>query len=238
MRRDEIILRPTVAASTGELENDENLGLELQAGDHLDTERENPSIAPHSCLYCSDVQLDLRTYIEIGKTALDACRLRLGAEKGCLLFSSLLRDVNDISSDVLELLSNRIITNLSSSNIHFYSSIAGEIGHFNLYAIPGMSHRCNTSTFLPSFLSSPGATPSTEFAHRQHPPNLAPNSQLSFDRLKGWLGECHSKHTTCRSFQIEYMPRRLLEITGSTECTKVRLCTDPPIAPYTTLSYC
>ncbi|KAI0446188.1 heterokaryon incompatibility protein-domain-containing protein [Xylaria telfairii] len=237
VRRDEIILRPAVAVSTGELENDGNLGLESQARDHLDTERENPSIAPHSCSYCSNVRLDLRTYVEIGKTTLDIPRLQFGAEKGCLLFSSLLRDVDDVLGDVPELPSDRIITNLSSSNIRFYSSIVGEIGHFDLYAVPGMS-QCNASASPSSFLSLPGATPSTEFAHRQYPPNLAPNSQLSFDRLKGWLGECHFKHTTCRSFQIEYMPRRLLEVAGSTERTRVRLCTDPPIAPYTTLSYC
>ncbi|KAI1752580.1 heterokaryon incompatibility protein-domain-containing protein [Xylaria castorea] len=238
VRRDEIILRPTVAVSTGELGNDGNLGLESQAGDHLHTERENPPIAPHSCSYCSDVRLDLRTYIESGKTALDTRRLRLGAEKGCLLFSSLLRAVDDVLSDVSALPSDRIITNVSSSIIDFYSSIVGEIGSFDLYAVPGMSHRFHASAFFSCLLSSPGATTSTEFVHRQHPPNLAPNSQLSFNRLKGWLGECHSKHTTCRLFQIEYMPRRLLEVTGSTECPRVRLCTDPPIAPYTTLSYC
>ncbi|KAI1129539.1 heterokaryon incompatibility protein-domain-containing protein [Nemania abortiva] len=88
-----------------------------------------------------------------------------------------------------------------------------------------MSHRCNTTT-------------STELVHLQPPPNLAPNSQLSFNKLKGWLGECHSKHTACRSFQVEYMPRRLLEMTASAEAPRTRLCTDPPIAPYAALSYC
>ncbi|KAI3326597.1 hypothetical protein HD806DRAFT_520390 [Xylariaceae sp. AK1471] len=95
----------------------------------------------------------------------------------------------------------------------------GEIRHFDLYAIPGQLK-------------------STGFAHRQLPPNLAPNTKLSFDRLKRWLGECHARHTMCRSFQIEYMPKRLLEVTGSIERPSVRLCTNPSVGAYVTLSYC
>ncbi|KAI0100094.1 hypothetical protein GGR51DRAFT_533802, partial [Nemania sp. FL0031] len=219
VRRDEIVLRHTVAVSAGELVGHGNLALESQAVDHLRMEEENPSIAPHSCSYCGDVRLDLRTYIESSKTTLDIRRLRLGAENGCLLFSSLLRGVDAVLSDAPALTSDHIIISLFMSTITFHSSIVGEIGHFDLYAVPG-------------------AIASSELAHRQHPPNLAPNSQLSFNRLKSWLSECHLKHTTCRLFQIEYMPRRLLQVTGSTERLRVRLCTDPPIAPYATLSYC
>lgn len=154
VNRDEIILRPTVAVPTKELRNDGNLGLESQARDHLRTEKENPSIAPHSCSYCNDVRLDLRTYVESGKTALDIGCLRLGAKKGCLLFSSLLRDVDDALKDVTVFPNDHITTNLSSSTIRFYSNIVGDIGNFDLYAVPGMSHRYKLIRFLLPFVYS------------------------------------------------------------------------------------
>ncbi|KAJ8112927.1 hypothetical protein ONZ43_g5275 [Nemania bipapillata] len=141
VRCDNIILRPVLAVPTAEVGNDENIGLQSQARDHLYTEKENPSIAPHSCSYCSDFRLDLRPHIESGKTALNIRRLRFGAENGCLLFSLLLGDADDDAlSDASELPSDRIITNLSSSVVHFYSSLGGEIGYFDMHAVPGMSH--------------------------------------------------------------------------------------------------
>lgn len=74
--------------------------------------------------------------------------------------------------------------------------------------------------------------------HRELPPNLAPNSPLSFNRLRGWLDECHSGHPKCKAFRTEYMPKRVLEIRESLENLIVRLCTNPPLALYATLSYC
>lgn len=74
--------------------------------------------------------------------------------------------------------------------------------------------------------------------HQGLPPNLAPNSPLSFNRLRGWLNECQEDHPKCRAFRTEYMPKRVLEVKEGPEHPAVRLCTNPPLASYATLSYC
>ncbi|KAK0631308.1 heterokaryon incompatibility protein-domain-containing protein [Immersiella caudata] len=94
----------------------------------------------------------------------------------------------------------------------------GELGEFFIYTVPG-------------------AKPLSHHLGHTLPPNLVPNSHLSFERARRWLKACTQEHIRCQAFNTPYMPTRILEISKDNNIA-VRLVTNPPAAPYTTLSYC
>jgi hypothetical protein len=72
------------------------------------------------------------------------------------------------------------------------------------------------------------------------PPNLLPDSQLSFARARSWLEACDRGHANCRAHAIAapYMPRRVLEIQSTSTMLRARLTANANLAPYAALSYC
>ncbi|KAI0179040.1 heterokaryon incompatibility protein-domain-containing protein [Hypoxylon sp. FL1284] len=216
-RRDRIIIRPK-GTILREIEGGALLSDPRTLG-HLDAEKANPSIDPHTCAHCAQLRVDLRKYVETAETALTISSVKSGAEDGCPFLSSLLREIYEYAEDVTKLKDDPITASFSSSVGHFYTRMVGDIGVFDAYEIPGQA-TCS------------------ELAYRALPPNLAPNSALSFNRLRSWLNQCHLDHPRCRAFKIEYMPKRVLEIEEGLEHPTVRLCTNPPLALYVTLSYC
>lgn len=80
--------------------------------------------------------------------------------------------------------------------------------------------------------------PSTGILSRRSPPNLVPNSDLSYRRVKNWIDDCNSNHTKCSSRPRDFMPTRLLHISGTGKEPTVRLSNDHPFVPYAALSYC
>lgn len=73
------------------------------------------------------------------------------------------------------------------------------------------------------------------------PPNLIPNSDLSFKRARRWLSDCEQTHSKCRAFNVlkkPHMPSRVLEVVGTPRELSVRLVANPKRAPYIALSYC
>ncbi|XXH05361.1 hypothetical protein Hte_011787 [Hypoxylon texense] len=221
VRRDRIVLRreAAVSLSTEQAEHSKIPADYSQIAEHLDAERANPSIAPHTCTHCAKVRIDLRRYIETAETGPTISNLKAAAEDGCPFLSSLLREIYEYADDETELADDPITTSFSSSVGHFYMRMVGDIGVFDAYEVPGQAS-------------------SDELVHRELPPNLAPNSSISFNRLRGWLDECHLGHPKCKAFRTEYMPKRVLEIKEGPEHPIVRLRTNPPLALYATLSYC
>ncbi|KAK1988377.1 heterokaryon incompatibility protein-domain-containing protein, partial [Colletotrichum cereale] len=70
------------------------------------------------------------------------------------------------------------------------------------------------------------------------PPNLVSDSELSYRRIKRWMHECQRSHSKCSSRSNKFVPTRLLHVSGTPQYPKIKLSTEPPIAPYATLSYC
>ncbi|KAF6817816.1 hypothetical protein CSOJ01_02253 [Colletotrichum sojae] len=86
--------------------------------------------------------------------------------------------------------------------------------------------------------AAPGAPPAASPFVDLLPPNLAPNSELSFKRIKSWLSECSASHIKCPKHSGNFMPRRVLHISKSGEGLSVRLSSDHSPGKYATLSYC
>ncbi|KAK3368364.1 heterokaryon incompatibility protein-domain-containing protein [Podospora didyma] len=87
----------------------------------------------------------------------------------------------------------------------------------------------------------PGDNPVHQYIGHWQPPNLVPDSQLSFTRARTWLEKCQRGHVECQRFNSSYMPKRVLEIVSDPmEEARFRVClsADPEPAPYATLSYC
>ncbi|KAK3375697.1 heterokaryon incompatibility protein-domain-containing protein [Lasiosphaeria ovina] len=87
-----------------------------------------------------------------------------------------------------------------------------------------------------------------DFIGHELPPNLAPDSQLSFARIRGWLEDCDRNHASCRAARPTFMPKRVIEISSNTDADadsdasaapiRARLVRDEKVAPYIALSYC
>ncbi|KAI1770788.1 heterokaryon incompatibility protein-domain-containing protein [Hypoxylon cercidicola] len=234
LRRDRIILRPE---PTRQVENNKAPVEHSQTAEHLDAERANPSIAPHTCAHCAKLRIDLRRHIETAEMGLTISKVKAGAEDGCPFLSSLLREIYEYVEDETELGDDPITTSFSASVGHFHTRMVGDIGVFDAYEIPGLLNNIINRLYV-SLTSTAGQASCNELVHRGLPPNLAPNSALSFNRLRSWLDECQQSHPKCKAFRTEYMPRRVLEIKEGPKQPTVRLCTDPPSALYVTLSYC
>lgn len=73
------------------------------------------------------------------------------------------------------------------------------------------------------------------------PPNLAPNSELSFYRARTWIQECLCKHEGCNLRVAEeetFVPKRVLSVKKAAHGPSVQLFSDPATQQYATLSYC
>lgn len=83
-----------------------------------------------------------------------------------------------------------------------------------------------------------GETPETPMLDTLLPPNLVPNSDLSFTRARNWLNKCDSTHTECHAFRESFMPHRLIDVGTDAANPTIRLITTSELSPYATLSYC
>ncbi|KAK4664587.1 uncharacterized protein QC763_0087530 [Podospora pseudopauciseta] len=91
----------------------------------------------------------------------------------------------------------------------------------------------------------PGQTPHKLFGS-QPPPNIVPNSQVSFTRARRFLEDCVANHAQCRDFNLKHMPTRVLEVYSASDTDtpdspmpfRVRLVSNPAPRAYATLSYC
>ncbi|KAK0610743.1 heterokaryon incompatibility protein-domain-containing protein [Immersiella caudata] len=93
----------------------------------------------------------------------------------------------------------------------------------------------------PAFsLTSTGTKPLHDLLGGYLPPNLIPNSELSFTRARIWLQACDKNHAECRKHAVKspYMPKRVLEVHGAPLTLRARLVNNAPPASYAALSYC
>ncbi|VBB81707.1 Putative protein of unknown function [Podospora comata] len=204
----------------------------------------HPLAKPHSCPHCVAIAVDLRRQLarvtfrgdawarEGWTTAnrkfpLTVDQARAASHKGCAFYRYLLADDDPayaIRNDVWGSSPGRIPFEIVMQNGRcrlYPGRRKGEFREFSLYTIPGQKA-------LHPFLGY------------QLPPNLVPNSQLSFTRVRGWLNECLRNHKLCNAFQRAYMPKRLIEVTTTAASGSLcaRLVTNPTPGRYAALSYC
>ncbi|KAK0671570.1 heterokaryon incompatibility protein-domain-containing protein [Cercophora samala] len=204
----------------------------------------HPLVRAHSCSYCAAITVDVRrqqarvtfrgdVWARKGwitayrKFPLTVDQARAASHDECAFYRYLLADDSPdyaIRNEIWGSCPGRIPYQIEMRDGRSRLSPGrrkGEFREFSLFTIPGQKA-------LHPFLGY------------QLPPNLVPNSQLSFTRVQGWLDECRQNHKLCNSFQRGYMPKRLLEVTTvrGSQLFRARLVTNPPPGPYAALSYC
>ncbi|KAK4185212.1 heterokaryon incompatibility protein-domain-containing protein [Podospora australis] len=213
---------------------------------HLQEVESRPETAVHSCHYCSSIFLDLRRKQASHTTRRDRTgsgekgwrtsekkldlnveQATAAAEDGCNFYATLVRldggPSKGLNNEHFGMAQGRIpyqITMQQDACVFSPGRRAGEFLDFVLYPVPREKS-------------------SHPYLGHELPPNLLPNSQLSFRRVRGWLDECRLSHTRCNTFQHQsFMPKRLIEVTAADKGIRARLVTNAPLAPYAALSYC
>lgn len=203
-------------------------------------DQDQKDVSPHTCRHCSRITIDMRQNSKDGKddgqigfteadviSALkDNCALFSAFRQGAYLVSMTSGPDNPIW--VERTLKQPAIVNFFEvdwERLKLGYKMNNRLGELVLYNVPGQK---------PHELFGP-----------QPPPNLLPNSELSYSRARKYLRDCSANHTKCREFNLSHMPTRLLEVVTRPNSPNpdephliVRLVSNPPPAPYATLSYC
>jgi hypothetical protein len=228
----------------------------------LTNESRHPNISSHTCSYCNQICLDLRirtdreppkqVYQDVIK--FDGIAL---SEGGCAFLQTICpSDRKHYTLDPSE----------SVEQSSKYGSLTGgiftlaysvshedekrvEVGFKygwwseNTQRPPSFTLKLDQYLYVymhPENLPGSGHTSSQHLLSFKLPPNLAPNSILSYSRAQAWLRDCTENHSECKSPHryTRFMPKRILELNKGLDKPLIRLVTDPPIAAYTALSYC
>ncbi|KAK6835975.1 heterokaryon incompatibility protein-domain-containing protein [Apiospora arundinis] len=219
-----------------------------EAAQHLRAEADHPEVAPHSCSLCQSFVIDFSELEVNGGGSSSVARPDLNvpevveaASKGCLFFSYFLQPPEFGAV-------HRRWKKLEGSThpeYHFWMEYKGADEGLELrLALHGARTKLDFDIF-----DLPGTKPGSEcrWAYHQLPPNLVPNSNLSFARLRNWFEDCEKNHAHCRTYSNSYpfTPARLLEVTGPNDAPNVRLRVSNGPAEgaatrtqYAILSYC
>ncbi|KAK0672651.1 heterokaryon incompatibility protein-domain-containing protein [Cercophora samala] len=203
-------------------------------------EHDQNEVSPHTCRHCSRITIDMRQTSKYGKVdgqigfteadvaaALkDNCALFSAFHGGAYLVSMTSGPDNPIWVE-RSLKQPPIVSfhEVDSERLELGYQMHNRLGEFVLYNVPGQKPH--------------------DLFGSQPPPNILPNSELSFSRARRYLEDCSANHTKCREFNLKHMPTRLLEVSPYPNSSTpgeppfvVRLVTNPAPAPYATLSYC
>ncbi|KAK0745121.1 heterokaryon incompatibility protein-domain-containing protein [Apiosordaria backusii] len=203
-------------------------------------DQEDLDVAPHTCRHCSKITIDMRQNSKDGKVHGDigftAADVASALEDKCALFSAfhkgsyLVRLTSGPENPIWverTLKQPALVTfhEIDLEQLKLGYKMTNRLGEFVLYTVPGQQPH--------------------ELFGSQPPPNILPNSHLSFSRACQFLDECSANHARCSDFNLKHMPTRLLEVsavpdpkTADGPSFRVRLVTNPPPSPYVTLSYC
>ncbi|KAK4450449.1 heterokaryon incompatibility protein-domain-containing protein [Podospora aff. communis PSN243] len=205
----------------------------------------NPAISPHICGACRNISVDVRRQrayqllagdeklpkgwrIHEFPTGLTYGDAVAAARNGCLFFSSLTRVWGwaGIDSKVTVAATVRRVISLGFSAQRVEAKRPKQ--------------RLSTPTQSLTLYTVPGTKPLHHLLGNYLPPNLLPDSELSFTRARSWLQACDNNHANCRKHAATnpYMPKRLLQLHGTSPALRARLVTNAPLAPYVALSYC
>ncbi|KAK4198293.1 heterokaryon incompatibility protein-domain-containing protein [Triangularia verruculosa] len=234
------IAHRTTATETKEPQN----SIPTSVEQHLLEGGRHPPAVPHSCSYCAAITVDVRRQLAkvtyrgdawgrkgwttgYRKLPLTVAGAKVAGRNGCAFYAYLVAEDDpaySVRNEIWGSTVGRIPYEVRMQDSRCGLALGrrkGEFREFSLYSVPGQKTL-------------------HEFLGNQLPPNLVPNSQLSFINIRGWLSECRQKHSLCNSFQRAYMPKRLIEVTRApgSDTIHSRLVTKPPLAPYAALSYC
>ncbi|KAK4173717.1 heterokaryon incompatibility protein-domain-containing protein [Triangularia setosa] len=198
-------------------------------------------ISPHTCRHCSRITIDMRQNSKDGKIdgqiGFTVDDVDPALKNDCALFSAfhegayLVRMTSGPDNPIwvertLKQPAMVSFHEMDSERLKLGYTMTNRLGEFVLYSVPGQKAH--------------------ELFGSQPPPNILPNSELSFSRARKYLDECSANHARCRDFNLKHMPTHLLEILSNSTITtsspfpsfRVRLVTNPSLAPYAALSYC
>ncbi|KAK5654040.1 hypothetical protein OQA88_7718 [Cercophora sp. LCS_1] len=218
----------------------------------------DPETACHSCLHCTRLFLDLRKQEadfvmpatdsfegEFGRirgrdTGFTFADAEAAASDGCVLFAfvvrmATLRSADEARSPAWRYRQNQIKAIFTMRARRGEATVGFKVDRAGAGGASGMAE-----IFAGKFAlyTVPGTKPLHEFLGHWLPPNLNPNSQLSFTHARSWIDKCSREHPECIAFNRPFMPARVLQVSPVGASLRVRLLNNPKLAPYATLSYC
>lgn len=236
--------RPLSGDGRGPPTNDEWLATNVEV---QELAAANPAVAPHSCSFCREWELDLRqdnfgniTQRNLGETrsGFNLSYAREMAGTGCPFFErSLQLESGGMKDDAVVSVFASDLDSEPEVSINWKDDRnTDRSAVYEVYLPHGTP--LHPPTPWAETLTRPDIRPSIDWIAVRVPPNLVPNSSLSYRRVKGWIDECSSNHVKCSSRPRDFMPSRVLHISGTGEEPTIRLSSDHPPAPYVVLSYC
>ncbi|KAK0648256.1 heterokaryon incompatibility protein-domain-containing protein [Cercophora newfieldiana] len=248
-RRDRLISRVQDGGDIAreEVEDTQAPSLVVQ---HQILEKANPHVSPHTCSYCRQVSVDLRRQrayqflpgdrqrpkgwrVQPSWTGFTHGDALAAAGDGCLFFAFVTRILRIPGSSTAD---DHGFEITMTGMVHGVATLGLSIQR----SYQGRTPQRHNPTQSLSLYTVPGTKPLHETIGSYLPPNLLPDSQLSFTRARRWLETCDNDHPGCRAHAVSrpYMPKRVLEIDSTSPILRARLSTHAPLAPYAALSYC
>jgi hypothetical protein len=259
---------------------------DFEVAQHSWNEATHLDIAPHTCIHCEKLCIDIRELASeswmrlkswafengpdisitspTGTTVYEAVR---SASQGCAFWAALMHgsdyDINYFSNHLARSLpSDQYLKDGELSELYsdddgkiMLSYVAskeaqpsiefklgrgpGQPTYLHIWVPPG---KLRVETWFLSILTGYGLGGQPQsFLPSTLPPNLVPNSALSFYRTRKWIQECVDNHEDCNLAgpgEQDFMPKRVLGVKDGDNGPIVQLISNPEVAHFATLSYC
>ncbi|KAK6063798.1 hypothetical protein SCUP234_13258 [Seiridium cupressi] len=241
---------------------------EFVVAQHSLNEALHLDIAPHTCSSCEKLCIDIRELVSdswmrlkwwafengpdisiVSPTGMTVYEAILSATNGCA-FWAMLMEGNDYDGKYFS-------NHLAQGLIPDHDQVDEELGE--LYSDddnnimlsyiasredePSIQFKLGRGPGQPTYLHVwvPSGDRLQPFLPNTLPPNLVPNSELSFYHARRWIDECIENHEDCNIRDSEdnsFIPKRVLSVRKGDTCPLIQLISQPSAAHYAALSYC